>query len=193
LNENWNLISRTILPFIYQESRFAGDGSHSGLGDIVQSLFLSPKTSLGGWILGGGPALLFPTATDSALGAGKWGAGPTAVVLRQDNGFTYGVLANHIWSYAGWGNREVSASFIQPFLAYSTKTFTTFGVNTESTYDWQARQWSVPLNFSITQLLKVRNQPISLQLGYRYYPEGPRGGPDWGLRFAVTLLFPKKN
>ena len=191
LNQNWNLISRTILPFIYQESRFAGDGSHSGLGDIVQSLFLSPKDSVGGWILGGGPALLFPTATDSALGAGKWGAGPTAVVLRQDNGFTYGVLANHIWSYAGWGNREVNATFIQPFLAYSTKTFTTFGVNTESTYDWQARQWSVPLNFSITQLLKVRNQPISLQLGYRYYAEGPRGGPDWGLRFAVTLLFPK--
>jgi hypothetical protein len=191
LNQNWNLISRTILPFIYQESRFAGDGSHSGMGDIVQSLFLSPKDSVGGWILGGGPALLFPTATDSALGAGKWGAGPTAVVLRQDKGFTYGVLANHIWSYAGWGNREVSATFIQPFLAYSTKTFTTFGVNTESTYDWQARQWSVPLNFSITQLLKVRNQPISLQLGYRYYAEGPRGGPDWGLRFAVTLLFPK--
>jgi len=191
LNQNWNLISRTILPFIYQESRFAGDGSHSGLGDIVQSLFLSPKDSVGGWILGGGPALLFPTATDSALGAGKWGAGPTAVVLRQDNGFTYGVLANHIWSYAGWGNREVNATFIQPFLAYSTKTFTTFGVNTESTYDWQARQWSVPLNFSITQLLKVRNQPISLQLGYRYYADGPRGGPDWGLRFAVTLLFPK--
>ena len=193
LNQNWNLISRTILPFIYQESRFAGDGSHSGMGDTVQSLFLSPKDAVGGWILGGGPALLFPTATDSALGAGKWGAGPTAVVLRQDNGFTYGVLANHIWSYAGWGNREVSATFIQPFFAYSTRTFTTFVVNTESTYDWQARQWSVPLNFQVTQLLKVGRQPISLQLGYRYYAEGPSGGPDWGLRFAVTLLFPKKG
>jgi len=87
----------------------------------------------------------------------------------------------------------VSATFIQPFFAYSTRTFTTFVVNTESTYDWQARQWSVPLNFQVTQLLKVGKQPISLQLGYRYYAEGPSGGPDWGLRFAVTLLFPKKG
>ena len=193
LNQDWNLISRTILPVIYQESRFAGDGSHSGLGDVSQSLFFSPKDPLGGWILGGGPVLLFPTSTDSVLGAGKWGAGPTAVVLRQDNGFTYGALVNHIWSYAGWGNREVNATFLQPFFAYSTKTFTTFGINTESAYDWQARQWSVPINFQITQLLKVGNQPISVQLGYRYYAEGPKGGPDWGLRFAVTLLFPRKG
>lgn len=191
LNQDWNLITRTILPVVYQESRFTGDGSHSGLGDVSQSFFLSPKDPVGGWILGGGPVLLYPSATDRVLGNGKWGAGPTAVALRQDNGFTYGVLANQVWSYAGWGNREVNASFLQPFVGYTTKTYTTFMVNTESTYDWQARQWSVPMNFMITQMLKVGNQPLSLQLGYRYYADGPKGGPDWGLRFAVTLLFPK--
>ena len=73
----------------------------------------------------------------------------------------------------------------------TTKTFTTFLVNTESTYDWNASQWSVPINFMITQMLKVGKQPISVQLGYRYYAEGPSGGPDWGLRFALTFLFPK--
>jgi hypothetical protein len=191
LDKDWNLITRTILPVIYQESRFPGDGTHSGLGDTLQSFFLSPKEPVGGWILGGGPAFLYPTATDSVLGSGKWGAGPTVVVLKQEKGFTYGILANHVWSYAGWGDQNVNATFLQPFFTYSTKTYTTFGVNTESTYDWQQRQWSVPLNFFVTQLLKVGKQPLSLQLGYRYYADGPQGGPDWGLRFAVTFLFPK--
>lgn len=191
LNQDWNVISRTILPTIYLESTAPGVGSKFGLGDTVQSFFLSPKESPGGWIMGVGPVLLLPTATDSALGSGKWGAGPTAVVLRQDKGFTYGVLANHIWSCEGWGDQNVNATFVQPFLSYTLKTFTSFGVNTESTYDWNARQWSVPMNFTVTQLLKVGKQPLSLQLGYRYYADGPQGGPDWGLRFAITLLFPK--
>ena len=191
LSKDWNLITRTILPVIYQESRFAGDDSHSGLGDVLQSFFLSPKEPVGGWILGGGPALLYPTATDSVLGAGKWGAGPTIVALRQEHGFTYGVLANHIWSYAGWGDNDVNATFLQPFFSYSTKTYTTFTVNTETTYDWTGHQWTVPVNFMLNQMLKVGKQPISLQLGYRYYAEGPSGGPEWGLRFADTFLFPK--
>jgi hypothetical protein len=193
LTKDWNVITRTILPVIYQESRFAGDGSHSGLGDTLQSFFLSPKEPVGGWILGGGPALLYPTATDSVLGAGRWGAGPTVVALRQEKGFTYGLLANQVWSYAGWGDQNVNSTFLQPFFSYSTKTFTTFTVNTESTYDWNGKQWTVPLNFMLNQMLKIGNQPISLQLGYRYYADAPKGGPDWGLRFSLTLLFPKKH
>jgi hypothetical protein len=27
--------------------------------------------------------------------------------------------------------------------------------------------------------------------GAEYYAEGPSGAPDWGIRFAITLLFPK--
>src|SRR5262249_23258796 len=134
LDKDWNLITRTILPVIYQESRFAGDGTHSGLGDTTQSFFLSPKEPVGGWILGAGPAFLYPTATDSELGSEKWGAGPTIVALRQEHGLTYGILANHIWSFAGWGDQNVNATFLQPFFNYSTKTYTTFGINTESTY-----------------------------------------------------------
>jgi hypothetical protein len=191
LSEDWNLITRTILPVIYQESRFKGDGSHWGLGDTLQSLFFSPKEPVKGWVLGAGPALLYPTATDSELGNGQWGAGPTAVVLRQQKGWTYGVLANQVWSYAGWGDHDVNATFLQPFLGYRTKTYTTFLVNTESTYDWEEHQWSVPLNFMVNQMLKVHTQPLSLQFGYRYYADGPSGGPEWGLRFTVTFLFPK--
>ncbi|MFY9825389.1 MAG: hypothetical protein WAM82_28695 [Thermoanaerobaculia bacterium] len=42
----------------------------------------------------------------------------------------------------------------------------------------------------ITQVIGVRS-PLQLTLGGRYYAEKPDGGPDWGLRFVVTFLFPK--
>jgi len=199
ISKDWNLIIRTIMPVIYQEALSNATNapasvgkSHSGLGDITQSFFFSPKEPVGGWILGAGPVGYYPTATDSALGAGKWGAGPTVVALQQKNGFTYGILANHIWSYAGWGSQNVNATFLQPFVSYTTKTYTTFSINTESTRDWQTDQWSVPVNFTVQQLVKIGKQPIAFQMGYRYYADGPSGGPDWGLRFTVTFLFPKK-
>jgi hypothetical protein len=135
---------------------------------------------------------LYPTATDSALGTEKLGLGPTAVVLKQQSGWTYGMLANHIWSVAGDSDRdEVNATFLQPFVSYTTKTFTTFGFNTETTYDWEHHQGTVPLNASVAQLLKIGKQPTQFSLGVRYYAEKPAGGPDWGLRFTTTLLFPK--
>jgi hypothetical protein len=192
LGKSWNLITRTIVPFIHAEPPVAGGDGAGGIGDIVQSFFLSPAEPLGGWILGGGPVLLYPSASDDALGGEKWGAGPTVVALRQDSGWTYGLLANHLWSFAGNDERaDISTTFIQPFVSYTTRTFTTFGLNTESTYDWEGRQWTVPVHVSVTQLVKLWGQPLSLQLGVRYYAERPQGGPDWGLRFAVTFLFPR--
>jgi len=192
ISTDWNLIVRTIIPVIYAEEPVKGFGNKFGLGDITQSFFFSPKEPVGGWILGAGPVALWPTETDSALGTGKWGAGPTVVALRQDHAWTYGILANQIWSYAGWGDQNVNATFLQPFVGYTTKTLTTFTVNTESTYDWQARQWTVPINFMVQQLVKIGKLPIAFQLGYRYYADKPNGGPDWGLRFTITFLFPKK-
>ena len=192
IGKDWNLITRTIVPIIYAQSPVNGGDNKSGLGDILQSFFFSPKAPTGGgWIWGAGPVLLYPSATDYALSAGKWSAGPTAVLLRQDSGWTYGLLANQLWSYAGWSDRNVNATFLQPFVSYTMKTFTTLGLNTESTYDWENSQWTVPINVSISQLLKIGKQPIQLQLGWRYYAEKPDGGPDWGLRFTVTFLFPK--
>lgn len=193
LNAEWNLITRTIVPFLHAESPVAWGSDNGGLGDIVQSFFLSPSAPTSrGWIWGAGPVFLYPSASDDALGAEKWGAGPTAVFLKQDSGWTYGLLANHIWSFAGEDSRaDVSTTFLQPFISFTTKTYTTFGLNTESTYDWENKRWIVPLNATVAQMLKVGGQPIQLQLGGRVYADRPDGGPDWGLRFTVTFLFPK--
>ena len=195
LNPEWNLISRTVVPLIDQNDIAPGGTlDESGVGDVVQSLFFSPKApTSGGWIWGAGPVLLLPTASDKLLGSEKWGLGPTAVVLRQHNGWTYGMLGNHIWSVAGEDKRDdISATFVQPFMGYTTRTFTTFMINTESTYDWKNKAWSVPINLTATQMLRIGGQPLTLQAGARYWADSPQGGPEgWGFRIAVTLLFPK--
>lgn len=195
LNEDWNLISRTIVPVIWQSDLFPGAGSQSGIGDTTASLFFSPKKpTSGGWIWGVGPVFYLPTASDDLLGADKWGAGPTAVFLKQEHGFTYGALMNHIWSVGGDSDRaDISNTFLQPFFSYTTKTHTTFAVNTESSYNWETEQWSVPINLLVKQLVKVGEQRLQLTAGARYWADSPDNiGPQgWGARFEVSFLFPK--
>jgi hypothetical protein len=193
LNDNWNLITRTILPLIDQKDiPFTGEGE-SGLGDTVQSFFFSPKAPVNGWVVGAGPVFLWPTATDNALGSEKWGIGPTAVALKQKGPWTGGALVNHIESFAGDDNRiDVSATFIQPFLTYITKTKTSLSLTTESTYDWKNEKWSVPLIFNAFQMLKIGPQIMQAGVGIRYWADSPDGGPeDWGARVQLTFLFPK--
>lgn len=192
INEDWNLISRTIVPTVYQESLATGIDSEFGLGDTLQSFFLSPKNPVNGWIVGAGPVFLFPTATDPLLGSENVGIGPTLVALRQEKGWTCGGLVNHIWSvYNDDGREEVNATFLQPFIAYTWPTATTLTLNTEATYDWNAEQWNVPINVMLSQVLKIGDQPVSIQFGPRFYAESPDGGPEWGLRLNITLLFPR--
>lgn len=192
LNDDWNVISRTILPVIHQD--VPPGGSDSGLGDLTQSLFFSPKApTAGGWIWGVGPAFLLPTATDDALGTEQWAIGPTAVVLKQTaDGWTYGALTNYLVSVAGDDDRaDVDALFLQPFLAKALGRGRTATVNFESTYDFERSGWTVPLNLMYSQVTKVGGQLVSFAVGGRAYLERPSGGPDWGLRFVVTLLYPK--
>ncbi len=194
LNEDWNVISRTILPLIDQNDFPFLGYDEFGMGDTVQSLFFSPKQpTQSGLIWGIGPVLYLPTATDDFLGAEKWGAGPTGVALKQDGPWTVGVLANHIWSFAGDDNRnDINATFVQPFLTYVTQTKTTLGINTESTYDWENDQWSVPVNLTVNQMLKTGDQIYQVGGGIRYWAESPNAGAeDWGLRLQLTLLFPQ--
>lgn len=194
LNPDWNLISRAILPLVSQDDVFPGAGSQSGTGDIVQSLFLAPKKpTAGGWIWGAGPVFLLPTGSNDLLTADKWGAGPTGVALKQEGPWTYGLLANHLWSFAGESSRaDVSATFLQPFLNYTTPSATTYTLNTESTYDWENRQWAVPINAGITQVMKIGGQLVTIGGAVRYWVDGPESGPHgWGFRLVFILLFPK--
>jgi hypothetical protein len=193
LNETWNLISRTILPIYNQDGVIPGEGSQFGFGPTTQSFFFSPKApTANGLIWGVGPVALIPTATDDIAGS-QWGLGVTGVALRQAGPWTVGGLANHIWSVSESDrDGEISSTFLQPFINYTTERATSFFINSETTYDWENEQWSVPINFGANQLLTIGNQPVQIGGGLRYWVESPDSGPqDWGARFNVVFLFPR--
>jgi hypothetical protein len=192
LNDEWNLISRTIVPYISQDDVTGPGQGQSGFGDVVQSFFFSPKApTAGGWIWGAGPVFYIPVGSDS-FSADQWGAGLTAVALKQQNGWTYGALANHVWGInPDPGDDAISTTFLQPFLSYTTPDAWTFALNTETTYDWNSEEWSVPVNIVASKLVTVGRQPISIGAGLRYWADSPEGGPDGvAYRVALTFLFP---
>ena len=208
ISKDWNLIVRTILPIVSQHDLFyfanlpkdsplqPQNRSQDGLSDTTQSFFLSPKKpGPFGLIWGLGPAFLYPTGTHPLLDTGTFSIGPTFVVLKQEGPWTIGALMNQLWSVVISEDRSsVSQMFVQPFISYTTKTHTTFSINTESTANWNASssdgKWTVPVIFQISQILKIGKQPISIQIGGKYYADTPRYGPNWGVRFNFTLLYP---
>jgi len=194
LGEDWNLISRTILPLIEQEDIPVKGEDESGLGDILQSFFFSPSTvPESGWIWGAGPVLLLPTASEDVLGAEQWAVGPTAVALKQKGPWTAGALVNQLWSVAGEDDRDdVNATYCEPWISYVTKTDTTISLSAESTYDWESSELSLPVNFIVDQLLSIGGQYVQVGGAVRYWANSPDDGPEgFGFRLQVTFLFPK--
>jgi hypothetical protein len=194
LNDDWNLISRTIVPVVAQQDIFPGAGSQSGIGDVVQSAFFSPKApTASGWIWGVGPALLIPTGSDDLLTTDQWALGPTAVALKQEGPWTYGGLANHLWKVGGEDDRpDLNATLLQPFVTYTTPNAVSMTLQTESTYDWESEQWTVPLVGVVSKVFSFGDQLVSLGAGVKYYAESTAGGPEGlGGRLIVTFLFPK--
>jgi hypothetical protein len=202
LNPTWNMISRTIVPIVWDQdnvSPLGPSGHQAGFGDITQSLFFSPSQTspvgaLGDMVWGVGPVVTIPTGnSDPLLGTGKWSLGPTAVVLFMKGHWTYGALANHVWDIAGKDNRgDVDQTFLQPFISYTTPSAWTFGLNTESSYNWVSDEWSAPINATVAKLTSIGHQKVQFMAGLRYWADSPTGGADdLGVRFQVTFLYPK--
>ena len=194
LNADWNLISRTILPVTWTNDALVDSGRIFGTGDTLQSFFLVPVKTWNGITWGVGPILMLPTGSSDIYSVHQWGAGPTGVALKQTGPWTVGALVNHVWSFAstGYPNQEVNFTFVQPFLSYTTADAWSFTLNSESTYDWHAKTWQVPINAIVSKVVKIGSQRVSFAVGARYYAASPDpAAKGWGARFAVTFLFPK--
>jgi len=187
LGGEWNLITRTIIPVVKRDTVLPTAFSRFGLGDSSVSLFLSPKKSTDGLIWGAGPIILVPTATDS-IGSKKWGVGPAGVLVSMRGPWTMGGLTNHVWSIAGSGSHNISNTFIQPFAAYTWPNAWTVSLQSESTYNWKAEEWAVPVNIAVSKLVRFGKLPVSLQAGTGYWMKSATNGPE-GVRLRVQANF----
>ncbi len=195
LNEDWNVISRTVLPVVYQQYHDVALRDDWGVGDLTQSFFFTPDPKMtGGVIVGFGPVLLLPIASEKTLGADQYGLGPTVVALKQtQSGWTYGALANHIWAVEKkHGDTGINNTFLQPFLNYTSATAVTYSLNSESNYDWNSNDYSIPINLTATKLITLHQQPISVGGGVRYWAhDNDNSAKDFGIRLIASFIFPK--
>ena len=190
ISRDWNVIARTILPIIQQKDVHPGE-TQFGLGDTTQSFFFSPKApTKGGLIWGIGPVAYIPTGTDG-IGANTWAFGPTIVLLKQTGPWTVGVLVNQLWDTGG--PADIDALYMQPFVSKALGKGRTISFNSESTYDWVNNEWTIPFNLGYSKVSRMGHQLVSNYIGLKVYATTPYdNGPDWGIRYVFTLLFPKK-
>jgi hypothetical protein len=193
LNEDWNLITRTILPLIEQKNIFPGAGSQSGIGDVTASFFFSPaEPTKNGWIHGAGPVFQFDTATEDYLGLDEHGLGLSYIGLKVDGPKTYGFLTNQIYSVEGHVGNTYSNLFFQPFFDYTTEGAMTIELTSESNYNWNTKEWSVPVTLTASQFMMIGEQPILIGGGVKYWVESTDSDPEGlSLNFNLYLLFPK--
>ena len=190
LNSDWNYILRPVMTFASLNNIDGFNGT--GAGSVVIESFFSPKSS-GSFIWGVGPVVSTPALSGTNYGTSQTGVGLSAVALIMKSPWTVGVLTYNTWSAGGSAvNGTANNLFYQPFVSYVTPKAWTYSINTQSTFNWDARRAENPMNFMVSKLVKFGETPVSLSVGARYYlssvPDGPSG---WGARASMTFIFPK--
>ena len=193
VTDDWNVITRTIVPVVSQPGMRSGDDRTNGLGDTTFTAFLSPSKP-DGIISGIGPVFLLPTATDSALGSDKWGIGPSLVLISMQGPWVVGSLFSNVWSVGGSGDDDVNIFTWQPFINYNLPDSWYLTTSPLITANWEASsgdEWTVPLGGGFGKIFRIGKQPVNGQVQAFYNVEKPEFGADWTLRAQLQFLFPK--
>ncbi len=199
LTDEYALVTRTTFRLHYEQAMQPGGPEYTGLGDIDQEFYLTTDHALDGkWIFGAGPVVRWPTATHTNFGGQLWGLGPAAGVIFQpagveaSSGWTFMLLSHHLFDIAGRSDQgSLSFTYLMPELSYTTEGGTNLYLDTEPVYDWIRDKWVIPINFSVSQLMRPGGQPLVLTLGGQYFAYRATDGPEWGGQISVDFLFPE--
>ena len=190
LNEDWSLITRSVIPIVHLPWPKEVDG----LSDIALQ-FLLTRSRTGKFLWGVGPAFIVPTATEKMTGAGKWSAGPVAGAVYINGPWVVNLVASNVWSFAGDDSRrDINIMSVRPTINYNLPNgwYLTSSPSIIATWgESRPNRWLVPLGGGLGKVFSVGSQRMSSTLESYYHVVSPQIGPDWQLRFQLTLLFPK--
>jgi hypothetical protein len=198
LGNDWGLLSRTIVPVVWQPQYAASTGETFGLSDTAETVFLTRKFREGP-VLGLGPVGYFPTATATELGTGNWGLGPAAIAIVQPKPWTFGVILSQVWSlYSPPDRPKLDATAAQVLVAVNLPGgwyINTAPVGTSA--NWSARTqrdtYLVPVGGGAGKVMKIGPQLVNFLVGAYWNAIRPANvpTPEWQLRLQLSLLFPK--
>ena len=193
ISDNWNVITRTIIPIVSQPGLVPGQSRETGLSDTFFTAFFSPKDA-GKWIWGAGPTVILPTTTDDRLGKGEWGAGASVVVLTMPGDWVVGSLFSNVWSISADRGDEINLFTLQYFVNYNLSDGWYLTTSPIITADWKAdsnQVWTVPVGGGVGKIFRVGKQAMNGQVQAYYNVEKPDIKGDWSLRLQLQFMFPK--
>ncbi len=188
-----NLIFRPIVPF--SAGLTVDDNGNwqkeRGLGD-VGLIAMYGYNFKGGFVLGGGLNVLFPTATRPSIGAGQYQFGPTAVfaIIRK-----WGVLGGLWQHYFGVsevddGVDKVNLGTFQAFYWFGIGNGWQVGGSPTMTANYVGAidtKYSVPVNLGIAKTVILGKMPLKLTVQGQYFVTQPDfAGASWGVFFQIT-------
>jgi hypothetical protein len=188
------IVTRTIFPIVRIPDFSSESGKlTSGLSDIVFSAFYVPESS--GLMWGFGPVLELPTG-GSMRGTQKWSIGPSFVALQQTAVWTFGLLINNAWSFAGKSEADdVNHMLLNLFVVKQMGNGWYINSAPIITADWTASvdsRWIVPIGAGGGKLVMLGGKlPLNLQTQVYYNLVRPDFGPEWQWRIQAQFLLPK--
>jgi hypothetical protein len=188
----WDLITRTDIPFINQPSEARGAENAFGIGDITPQIFLVPRKH-GKLQLGPGVAFTFPTASAKVIGSGSMSAGPAAVAVFNSGPWMIGTRISNEWSVAGWNNKGYNELWIQPFVYYNFRRWYLVSLPTY-TANWKASSgnaWTTPAGGGFGKHWKVGGGGFDAQVMAFSNVAHPAGTSAWQLFVHLMITHPR--
>jgi len=196
--EDLQLVTRMSVPFVegIPEARPSGETTWSwGFGDIQLGAVVAPRRE-SGFVWGAGPTFIFPSASDEALGQGKWQAGPAAVAGYLGSQWSIYAVAQQWWSFAGDRDRSATSQLCLNYVVLRNFWETwQIGMQPSMAVDWKARsedRVSFPVGLGIGKTFQLGDIPVQLWAEGDYYAVRPRNvpGPVWGVTLQLTAVIP---
>ncbi len=206
LTENWNLITRPVIPlFISQPYPAVDEGQPpkasvkrtTGFGDTILLEMLGPNQKLtGNWLLGIGPTFVFPTASTDFTGQGKWQVGPGAFAGYISQKYILGAFVQNWKSFGGNSNRpDTNQMNLQPVAAYFLPDGWSIGYSGNILANWKASPdnvWTVPIGVSVSKVVKFDALPVKIAIAGQWMPVHPDTfGQKWNIQVVFSPVIPK--
>jgi hypothetical protein len=195
IGDDWNVITRTIIPLVYEPELAPGVAQTGGLGDVSLALYFSPSRTSKSLIWGVGPAFTFDSATSTVLGQGKFSTGVSVVALTIEGPWLGGALVTQVTSVAGDSHRkDVNQLLVQPFINYNFSRGWYLTSSPIITANWEAagsQQWTVPVGGGGGRTFRVGKQALNAYIQAFDNVVRPHEAGNWTLRLQFQLLFPR--